>query len=262
MLTKFSQQPRQQFSVEPVFSLKARLARENIVNMPADNQGAINQPYLQQMSPFSPSPYYSPQGVFPPPAPYMAGNPYYSPSQFAYGIPMQMPQQNEDAFSPPPNRSFSQRALRNPSERGAREEDAYMFRNDNFNHDLAYPMGDKANDKEDKNKKRVLHVNLQNDLVSQMEEKKRKKAEEDARRKQEDELEDQRIRRENDIIRERDELELQKKKNKFNGVQLENQKLANSSFAVIEHKKGRNHREMTPVKEVRETFEQKLNAEQ
>jgi len=223
----------------PAFSLKARLARENIVSQSVDGlPRGFSQPMLgfgggggnppQGYPPLQAQPQY-PQ--YPPAEPLNYSQPElnYPPMQQQ---PYQMPEINYmgnmgNTYMPSPN-PVTSRKTHNVN-----------------NASLPYPQPiGQAEDHEAKQKRIATHVELQNDLLRQMEEKKMRKAAEEARKKMEDEVEELRVRRENEEMLLKDQSEVDKKKRMYQNFQQENQKLINekgdinnNDFVVLEPKK-------------------------
>jgi len=243
------QNPSNNFGMAPAFSLKARLARENIVSQSVDGMprgfsqpmlmgGGYQQNYppqmMQQQQAYDPqmmmpSQYnnYPPQQDFNYPPPMMQQQPYQMPPSLA---------ENPLAgylASPNTNR----KAPANPTS-------------------LPYPQPtQQAEDQEAKQKRMAAHIELQNDLLRQMEEKKMRKHAEETRKKMEEEVDELRVKRENEEMLSKDQVEVQKKKQMYQNFQQDNQKLIsdkageikNAGFVVLEAKK--NERARTPIEQ-------------
>jgi len=232
----------------PAFSLKARLARDNLLTQSLDSL-----PSRRAMSYGEAAPSMHQNGYYPPPSShfgmqsqvYQQQQPLYqNPSMYAQNpYAMQQPMQDygmggSAVFNPSMTRNF-----RN-------EVEGYPARHVSAERNMPYPVFDEANAKDAKLKKMHAHIELQNDLLKQMEHRKMQKEADGLKKKLQDELEDVRIRRENDEMKRKDDDEATRKKDMFDRLQKENEKL--SAHFVVSKKKFNPKRPRTPIEEVEE----------
>ena len=107
------------------------------------------------------------------------------------------------------------------------------------------------NESLEKQRKLQQQLELQKELLTQIEQKQKKKCEEQERKKIEDEMEEQRIRRENEEFLKREQIELSKKvimqeATKKNPANLLNM---NNSINIYDKKKHQPKRPRTPIEE-------------
>jgi len=229
----------------PAFSLKARLARDNFLSQSLDGL-----PSRRAMSyGEAPSNLYQ-NGSFA--APPMQSQFYQQPQPMYPNGNMYPPPQQYPVSAYPNDYGMGGSALLNASmgQNYRDQVEGYPARHVSAERILPYPVFDEANAKDAKLKKMHAHIELQNDLLKQMEHKKMQKEAEDLKKKLQDELEDARIRRENDEMKRKDDNEVTKRKEMFEKLQQENEKL--SANFVVSKKKFNPKRPRTPIEEVEE----------
>jgi hypothetical protein len=287
-------------SYEPLsnFSLKARLARNNMFPQYGGNGFASpqishktpradynsNKNYqsldLQNLEPMNPTlpfqtPQYNPSNhfSFPTQNTPQSGGSFNFPQIYPMPVPviyMQHPTQvsghGQDPYFPQPGGDQMSYGTRKPDNvmitRGDDRIESFKGNADKFV-DAPYPQTDKFDDSLGKQKTMHKHLENQRDLLIQIEEKKRQKAEEVARKKEEEAREDERVRRENAEMLKTDETEW--RRNLSESLNAENKKLAKQkqmqnqqqdttmsvSFELNEKKKRNNGKRVrTPIEEV------------